>query len=151
MPAALSHALPRLIHSDLGQPGRKQCSAFKLRKALESAGVSILNNILRLLSVLNYGSRDAVQALIISADDHLVELVLACDYTPYQIRIVYCIRLIIQSASNYLSSGQSAGPTGHVSERRNKLSERQDRKLIPHAFHGFGDRTPVLSTKLLEE
>ena len=123
---------------------------------LESTGVSILNNVLRLLSVLNYGSRDAIQALIISADDHLIKLVLTCQYAPHQIGVVYCIRLIVQRASNYFYPFEAPVQQDMpASERQKKLGlaqfERTDRKLMAHGFHGhFGNRTPVLVTMLLE-
>ena len=66
------------MYCNLGEPGRKEGSAFKLSKMLERTGVCILHNVFRLVLVLNDRSDNTIQAPVVASNDHLIQVVLAC-------------------------------------------------------------------------
>src|SRR5207248_8244077 len=84
------------MYCNLGEPGRKEGSAFKLSKMLKGACICILNNVFRLVLVLNDRSDNTIQAPVVASNDHLIQVVLACQYPPHEIGIAQRIRLRFQ-------------------------------------------------------
>src|SRR5579883_28670 len=68
-PATAAQAAERLVHDDAGEPGAEPRLAAKAREAGEGARIGLLQRVLRLAVVAQDTAGDAVETLVVLADD----------------------------------------------------------------------------------